>query len=164
MIISKPYPRKGTETSFGSLNPSHPFERFQNHIPARGRKLTCLRSFAMPMQSISKPYPRKGTETGCDSPVSFAPTTNFKTISPQGDGNVVAIDTETTGLDNISKPYPRKGTETCVFACCLSVRIRISKPYPRKGTETHQSRKVMGPSMPIFQNHIPVRGRKQRLF
>ena len=61
--ISKPYPRKGTET------------------PCRRR------AGGAPHMRISKPYPRKGTETSSrDNPplsVSY-----FKTISPQGDGNI----------------------------------------------------------------------------
>ena len=35
---------------------------FQNHIPARGRKLDHPLAFEEP-RIISKPYPRKGTET-----------------------------------------------------------------------------------------------------
>ena len=36
--ISKPYPRKGTETS-GSVSGATIIQRFQNHIPARGRSV-----------------------------------------------------------------------------------------------------------------------------
>ena len=39
--ISKPYPRKGTETSAAGSHPDR-CDPFQNHIPARGRKLGSL--------------------------------------------------------------------------------------------------------------------------
>ena len=38
-------------------------ERFQNHIPARGRKLEEFHITNILHLEISKPYPRKGTET-----------------------------------------------------------------------------------------------------
>ena len=87
-IISKPHPRKGTETHIyrGSYN-NQPI-KFQNHIPARGRK----------------PYP-----TSLPSPQVPA---NFKTTSPQGDGNLFT-NTINVVFSIISKPHPRKGTETC---------------------------------------------------
>ena len=84
--ISKPYPRKGTETkdlcvqldrlseNFKTISPQgdgnrkhralvNTYPQFQNHIPARGRKQFLL---------------YKTTNN---------PIHNFKTISPQGDGN-----------------------------------------------------------------------------
>ena len=60
--ISKPYPRKGTET------------------------LDALTG-SLGLHRISKPYPRKGTETPPQALVLFLKHENFKTISPQGDGN-----------------------------------------------------------------------------
>ena len=110
-IISKPHPRKGTETfslrhlgcprkrNFKTTSPQgdgntselsrSPYitRQFQNHIPARGRKpcLQILRTLFFPFL-ISKPHPRKGTET-------FVENTNC------------------CGQANISKPHPRKGTE-----------------------------------------------------
>ena len=59
--ISKPYPRKGTETT-------------QSWRIAE-------------VYDISKPYPRKGTETPSMIPSLASCCTDFKTISPQGDGN-----------------------------------------------------------------------------
>ena len=58
--ISKPYPRKGTETT--PWDDTDLCYAFQNHIPARGRKLSFFSSF-INLHKISKPYPRKGTET-----------------------------------------------------------------------------------------------------
>ena len=132
-MISKPYPRKGTETSaeyhvpyiwtyFKTISPqgdgnsdseplkvAHGREIFQNHIPVRGRK-----------RDIGALYM-----------------------------GVIRI---------ISKPYPRKGTETITRRLIPTLPLPISKPYPRKGTET---RTVVSHviNMKRFQNHIPARGR-----
>ena len=112
MPISKPHPRKGTEThtmtasrgsymNFKTTSPQGDGNRlrseidarrdtpFQNHIPARGRKLAL-------------------------NPLFHFFSSYFKTTSPQGDGNARAY--------------------------CLSLLLAlISKPHPRKGTETHSS-------------------------
>ena len=60
--ISKPHPRKGTETIYAA---------------------NTIDEFIM----ISKPHPRKGTETFQSTPASSNIFWNFKTTSPQGDGN-----------------------------------------------------------------------------
>ena len=60
--ISKPYPRKGTETATLTAQTQTATE-FQNHIPARGRKLFSEPTCFFHNILISKPYPRKGTET-----------------------------------------------------------------------------------------------------
>ena len=61
--ISKPYPRKGTETFRRSSETGISMTKFQNHIPVRGRKLLCPEILYRLDGRISKPYPRKGTET-----------------------------------------------------------------------------------------------------
>ena len=84
--ISKPYPRKGTETYFilkCNRRTSHDFKT----ISPQGDGNTNLTAFI----SISK--------------------THFKTISPQGDGNFLILLSQALEI-KISKPYPRKGTET----------------------------------------------------
>ena len=130
--ISKPYPRKGTETRSPSSSSSSS-GLFQNHIPARGRKPNRTNMFDHHNKTISKPYPRKGTETR--SILVYALLfVNFKTISPQGDGNI---------------------HQDCISA----QETTISKPYPRKGTETRSCAHDGISSIP-FQNHIPARGRK----
>ena len=84
--ISKPHPRKGTETISDDTN-------------------------FLSDQEISKPHPRKGTETR-----KFFHLRNllnhFKTTSPQGDGNSDGL--SLVVVHYISKPHPRKGTETVV--------------------------------------------------
>ena len=60
--ISKPHPRKGTETGNRNRHSIRKCPPFQNHIPARGRK-----------------HPTERTER-------INPDWNFKTTSPQGDG------------------------------------------------------------------------------
>ena len=84
--ISKPYPRKGTETWDIDVRQCKLPKKFQNHIPARGRK-HILKILPKSPAFISKPYPRKGTETRA---TIFNPSASA----------------------SISKPYPRKGTET----------------------------------------------------
>ena len=130
--ISKPYPRKGTET-YHVLTCDRADLQFQNHIPARGRKQHWVLLPFFSELAISKSYPRKGTETFSSSAPSVA-ISYFKTISPQGDGNIASA-CEPLMLTTISKPYPRKGTETNI-------------PF----RSDHFARK--------FQNHIPARGRK----
>ena len=61
--ISKPHPRKGTETR------------------CRYPRRQTLQWY------ISKPHPRKGTETPTEN-ANVATGQNFKTTSPQGDGNI----------------------------------------------------------------------------
>ena len=61
-VISKPHPRKGTETNIEIIL-SLKRQKFQNHIPARGRKLHDEPSYTSAASDISKPHPRKGTET-----------------------------------------------------------------------------------------------------
>ena len=133
--ISKPHPRKGTETTkiyivliikfqFQNHIPARgrkqgdlrldrrlAVAKFQNHIPARGRKHVAL--FAHPVLDdlISKPHPRKGTETCTAAALSCQSLP-------------------------ISKPHPRKGTETPQICARTSPTLMISKPHPRKGTET----------------------------
>ena len=111
-MISKPYPRKGTETTHTLSIPMMLLHQFQNHIPARGRKRQESDVNAA-VTRISKPYPRKGTETPSISNVPSA-----------------------WEMKDISKPYPRKGTETEVEQSGTIFGYIISKPYPRKGTET----------------------------
>ena len=108
--ISKPYPRKGTETlklysetvkrtsNFKTISPqgdgnaqydihASSTGSFQNHIPARGRKLLLDDAEEGTLGTISKPYPRKGTETIAGiNPNRRSHVYNFKTISPQGNG------------------------------------------------------------------------------
>ena len=143
--ISKPHPRKGTETMY-----SPPL-------------MNCI-------YQISKPHPRKGTETFIFTDGTRAPSRYFKTTSPQGDGNmwlktgkqqlhllfqnhipargrkrsVFTFDLRTR---NISKPHPRKGTETTLQVNRIQFRLsKISKPHPRKGTETRFRRIVLAPN------------------
>ena len=111
--ISKPYPRKGTETCrLSGVVSARIWRNFKTISPqgdgncSRYNRRRCLRR-------------------------------NFKTISPQGDGNSFNTTLMSWKFDAISKPYPRKGTETYLFCLwTLHECQRISKPYPRKGTET----------------------------
>ena len=79
--ISKPHPRKGTETCAERAY-EIPHVSFQNHIPVRGRKLETpfLKKQFKPI--ISKPYPRKGTETFSASEQLMETRLYFKTTSP----------------------------------------------------------------------------------
>ena len=93
LVISKPHPRKGTETHEPIMSGSNASE-FQNHIPARGRKLL---HFFTSLLRIEE---------------------NFKTTSPQGDGNMFFA-SRTILLNMISKPHPRKGTAHTRGVCPL---------------------------------------------
>ena len=79
--------------------------KFQNHIPARGRKQSILLQTIASNLRISKPYPRKGTETMLNSGIAYT-YPYFKTISPQGDGNeTVAL--KITGLSHFKTISPQ---------------------------------------------------------
>ena len=133
--ISKPHPRKGTETA----------RFFSEEINL--------------ILKISKPHPRKGAETKSSVKNMEFLHSDFKTTSPQGDGNCRSTVNLFCSATIISKPDPRKGTETSTLtfnvfvrvdfkttspqgdgnarAYCLSLLLAlISKPHPRKGTET----------------------------
>ena len=84
--ISKPYPRKGTETFLG-IRWNQKLLWYFKTIPPQGDGNHDSVSFLVLLFMISKPYPRKGTET---------------IHGAQGRGKTTII----------SKPYPRKGTET----------------------------------------------------
>ena len=131
--ISKPHPRKGTETVL--RRGTRYAEQFQNDIPARGRKLASKKQHPLERNiKFQNHIPARGRKRADNGrKIWNVSNGNFKTISPQGDGN-----TSTAFLPSsqgISKPYPRKGTET-ITECVVCKLI------------------------PEFQNHIPARGRK----
>ena len=159
--------------------------KFQNHIPARGRK-PCLVFLHQCHFKISKPHPRKGTETLHNGqynelPLHFKTTSpqgdgnsaisrtssgygfNFKTTSPQGDGNRGNLDTVLQEPRGISKLHPRKGTETFLqksFYITSAFDFKTTSPQGDGNGLTFQPNEELGE---LFQNHIPARGRKQRL-
>ena len=159
-LISKPYPRKGTETILIILIIWY-FKDFKTISP-QGDGNSFVFSFADTFVVISKPYPRKGTET--TPSITKYPLLSrcyFKTISPQGDGNSKRCASTASSKDIISKPYPRKGTETSLLRLDNKISpvlfqnhipARGRKPKP-DGPYKYNERK--------FQNHIPARGRKQ---
>ena len=84
--ISKPHPRKGTETrSPPSGSFRSPDSLFQNHIPARGRKHTNPESSAICLANFKTTSPQGDGNDGT-KPDQYRRTRNFKTTSPQGDG------------------------------------------------------------------------------
>ena len=135
----------------------HPAARFQNHIPARGRKQVCNR-FINIRSGFQNHIPARGRKllaTMCKA-LSLAQFQNH--IPARGRKPSSTRCNEEPIYLIISKPYPRKGTETRATIFNPSASASISKPYPRKGTETE--RQLDAPSMSaLFQNHIPARGR-----
>ena len=147
--ISKPYPRKGTETSVERSAVRHSAAEFQNHIPARGRKHLALNLLAEQIL-ISKPYPRKGTETYLFCLWTLHECQRISKPYPRkGTETCPRVECLVLQANRISKPYPRKGTETSSFFFLFSTNRFISKPYPRKGTETKWN----------LQPPLPERGR-----
>ena len=115
---------------------------FQNHIPARGRKLHRIELIVHVIVEISKPYPRKGTETSPPSAQRRLPP-HFKTISPQGDGNKWRwCPLEFFSL--FQNHIPARGRKLEHPFRIEPRQILISKPYPRKGTETPMWSKTSG--------------------
>ena len=110
--ISKPYPRKGTETSHHSYGEHHK-RSFQNHIPARGRKHRSTSTACEVLIFISKPYPRKGTET-CQTSLCMGYGLQFQNHIPARGRKLFQGQSLQHCREKISKPYPRKGTETFI--------------------------------------------------
>ena len=81
VMISKPHPRKGTETRVID-DGIQSLTSFQNHIPVRGRKRLAERDRVLDTEGISKPHPRKGTETDVVPESIVLIILNFKTTSP----------------------------------------------------------------------------------
>ena len=106
--ISKPHPRKGTETMCRPLSHIR-LINFKTTSPQGDGNATFV-TLQCVVEMISKPYPRKGTETRYPSHATPCPR-YFKTTSPQGDGNNLALSPNFSEAE-ISKPHPRKGTET----------------------------------------------------
>ena len=128
--ISKPYPRKGTETSIDSDSPMSPTD-FKTISPQGD-----------------------GNQTTVPQPEAVY---YFKTISPQGDGNVQNF--INNGHFNYFKTISPQGDGNEADPLATILACKISKPYPRKGTETKQEHSTQSSCL-TFQNHIPARGRK----
>ena len=160
--ISKPHPRKGTETFleelmyvveagryFKTTSPQGDGNiarlsarmvsrsNFKTTSPQGDGNSSMKRSFSLCVQHFKTTSPQ-GDGNSAISRTSSGYGFNFKTTSPQGDGNRGNLDTVLQEPRGISKLHPRKGTET-------------------RGTADEQAR------YPLFQNHIPARGRKQRV-
>ena len=138
-----------------------PFVKFQNHIPARGRKPSAQRDRCTSRYAISKPHPRKGTETLGLSDVSRLSLKFQNHIPARGWKRNITI--EECFLRIIFQNHiPARGRKLALNplfhffssyfkttspqgdgnarAYCLSLLLAlISKPHPRKGTETHSS-------------------------
>ena len=138
-----------------------PPQGFQNHIPARGRKLfeskilgrerhdfktispqgdgnrfspTFIAFFTSYFKTISP----QGDGNTYVSPFGMSRTSYFKTISPQGDGNDPAP--EGLPISSLFQNHiPARGRKLHPEIILLC-RCRILKPYPRKGTETYNRR------------------------
>ena len=135
--ISKPYPRKGTETHFSFFVPPSERIRFQNHIPARGRKHELDRFHFHLKNSFQNHIPARGRKLP-HSPLASIGDQNFKTISPQGDGNIKSHGNGTHF--NHFKTISPQGDGNRLGICYSLARHIISKPYPRKGTETRRAK------------------------
>ena len=104
--ISKPYPRKGTETQ--AANPTFTAAVISKPYPRKGTE-TDARRQEHAHRRISKPYPRKGTET----------------VSEELGHHRAEI--------TISKPYPRKGTETTPWQTASSAKSSFQNHIPARG-------------------------------
>ena len=131
--ISKPHPRKGTETLIQLRFHRRKFQ-FQNHIPARGRKL--VREVLGPVRREHKFQ-------------NHIPVRGRKPCQEVSSGIFLVI----------SKPHPRKGTETVSHPPTPLWPNRIFQNHiPVRGRKREIV--VAYPLEELFQNHIPARGRK----
>ena len=79
--ISKPYPRKGTETTVPQILLLRRASAFQNHIPVRGRKLAPTRRLTLSATSFQNHIPVRGRKH-VEGYKFVGDAPNFKTISP----------------------------------------------------------------------------------
>jgi len=135
--ISKPYPRKGTETLIISPNHKTTYKNFKTISPQGDGNFSLI--------TQSKPSPLY-----------------FKTISPQGDGNKVLDIVQSCWLRKFQNHIPARGRKQLPPNIQPLALQSISKPYPRKGTETMGIPGICPIIAELFQNHIPARGRKLR--
>ena len=154
--ISKPHPRKGTETNSDSTFIIK-FSQFQNHIPARGRKRRRLRPIRTIWITISKPHPRKGTETFINRYFTHK-TFHFKTTSPQGDGNFVVLTSTVLLFCLFQNHIPARGRKLLkeVFSTEEKTNFKTTSP---QGDGNRGIPKIFVCFILLFQNHIPARGR-----
>ena len=111
--ISKPHPRKGTETSPNLIVHETIKRYFKTTSPQGDGNASFFRVDEMTLSMISKPHPRKGTETH-----PFLKTNN--------------------SFDGILKPHPRKGTETTILPVetCGSSLFQNHIPVRGRNTRT----------------------------
>ena len=112
----------------------HCDKQFQNHIPARGRK---------PMRTVSSTFGKKYFKTtspqgdgNSSSCAVRAPRSYFKTTSPQGDGNMLPLEVRKRHYQSFQNHIPARGRKHVGIGCNIAQPLQISKPHPRKGTET----------------------------
>ena len=149
-MISKPYPRKGTETRSNSKL-SMISSRFQNHIPARGRKLPFFCGKLIRFLKFQNHIPARGRKHVAIAPPKIVK--KFQNHIPAR-GRKRSSAGSSVRPRRISKPYPRKGTETRRFSPSR-IALRISKPYPRKGTERISSLPCQsGGAVNVSQSHF----------
>ena len=153
--ISKPYPRKGTETCRASASGYRAC--ISKPYPRKGTE-TRIRQRANHSDRISKSYPRKGTETSARYTDSM-PRWYFKTISPQGDGNCddfashfLMNDFKTISPQGdgayLQPPLPRRGRWHTQCAGGGAMDASCKSSYRQKCTQ--------GTSAPIGSRCLPL--------
>ena len=150
--ISKPHPRKGTETLVNSPIASSR-DLFQNHIPARGRKPTAPIELMRNFGYFKTTSPQGDGNNQWNLPLSQK-LLNFKTISPQGDGNTFFSETRTR-LVRFQNHIPARGRKPHGRKPENNSDDFISKPHPRKGTETTSYGFASARMKPYFKTTSP---------
>ena len=126
--------------------------KFQNHIPARGRKLLS-NGTNHASRSYFKTISPQGDGNSHHRPRNTRSYYDFKTISPQGDGNLLSFKKQhkTRHFKTISPQGD--GNANCHTG--TMPEITISKPYPRKGTERISSLPCQsGGAVNVSQSHF----------
>ena len=133
--ISKPHPRKGTETNLNHAVTTVHFA-FQNHIPARGRKHPKSTAIRLAItRHFKTTSPQGDGNFPCKPFLPRMPDRYFKTTSPQGDGNCAVLGECREECTDFKTTSPQ-GDGNSDSTMKISVSSIISKPHPRKGTET----------------------------
>ena len=157
--------------------------RFQNHIPARGRKHSHNHIIGDMVNHFKTTSPQG--DGNCENVRSSdVGLSNFKTTSPQGDGNPSSSTMIRTWMPTFQNHIPARGRKLVKSSLSNSVSTRFQNHIPARGRKPLRSIdlidifcyfKTTSPqgdgnaatsNAPTksprgrFQNHIPARGRK----
>ena len=180
LAVSRPLPRKGTETRL-VVSRVETGDEVSRPLPRKGTETRIIGFGEQKLYLVSRPLPRKGTETSPLARQQFrcfvfhdhypargrkhhrvhawrcGSSSSFTTITPQGDGNGFNILIHFVyWISKVSRPLPRKGTETSGGLSHVVVYSRFHDHYPARGRK--QGGKSKSTSQSKVSRPLPRKG------